>query len=173
LQHDQKQSSLLDGSTVLIIIVAIVVVVFSIFAKRLSTFTASRSLDRVEFHATVESRIRPFRRVKLPGEEHAADELKVDEVEMAQPHATTLSGPQVFNAACIACHGSGIAGAPTLTDSAGWEPRIAQGMDTLYQHALEGYTGPTGSYMPAKGARLDLSDAEVTGAVDYMLSQLP
>lgn len=173
MQHEQKQSSLLDGSTVAIIIIAIIVVVWATFAKNLNAFTASRSLDKVEFHATVEERIRPFGRVRLPGEELAPDELKVDAVPMAEPHATTLSGPQVFNTACIACHGSGIAGAPTLADSAGWEPRIAQGMDTLYQHALEGYTGPTGSYMPAKGARLDLSDEEVIGAVDYMLSQLP
>jgi len=173
LQYEQKQSSLLDGSTVAIIIVAIVIVVWATFAQNLAAFTASRSLDQVEFYATVEERIRPFGRVKLPGEEHAPDELRVDEVPMAEPHATTLSGPQVFNEACIACHGSGIAGAPTLTDSAGWEARIAQGMDTLYLHALEGYTGAAGGYMPPKGARLDLSDEEVTGAVDYMLSQLP
>ena len=139
MQHHQKQPSLLDGSTVAIIIIAIVVVVWATFAKNLSEFTAGRSLDEVEFYATVEERIRPFGRVKLPGEEHAPDELKVDEVPMAEPHATTLSGPQVFNAACIVCHGSGIAGAPTLTDSAAWESRVAQGMETLYLHALEGY----------------------------------
>ncbi len=59
-----------------------------------------------------------------------------------------------------------------LNDRAAWEPRIAQGIETLYRHSLQGYTGSTG-YMPPKGARLDLSDAEVTDAVDYMLSQLP
>ena len=67
---------------------------------------------------------------------------------------------------------SGIGGAPVLEDRAAWETRIAQGRDTLYLHALEGYTGSAG-YMPPKGARLDLSDDEVNGAVDYMLSQIP
>ncbi|MCH8336039.1 MAG: cytochrome c5 family protein [Proteobacteria bacterium] len=89
----------------------------------------------------------------------------------AKPVATLLTGPQVFNEACIACHGTGIGGAPTLEDSATWEARIAQGRDTLYLHALEGYTGSAG-YMPPKGARLDLSDREISDAVDYMLSQV-
>jgi cytochrome c5 len=172
LEYDGKKSSLLDGSTITIIVIAIVVVAWATFASNLHDFTQSRSLDRVEFHATVEERIRPFARVMLPGEEHSADELKVDEVPMAEPHATTLSGPQVFNQACIACHGSGIGGAPTLDDAAAWAPRIEQGMETLYLHSVEGYTGSAG-YMPPKGARLDLSDDEVKSAVDYMLSQLP
>ncbi len=172
MQQDQKHSSLFDRSTLLIIFTAIVAVGFYNFASNMSDFTAGRNLSDPEYHASVEERIRPFGRVKLPGEEHTADELKVDEVPLAELHATVLSGPQVFNEACIVCHGTGIGGAPTLEDSATWQPRAAQGIDTLYQHALEGYTGASG-YMPPKGARLDLSDEEVTGAVDYMLSQLP
>jgi len=172
LEHDKNKSALLDSSTVTIIVIAIIVVSWAVFAKQLHNFTMGRSAEAVEFHATVQGRIKPFGTVKLPGEEHAPDELKVDEVPMAEPHATVRTGPQVFNEACIACHGSGIGGAPTLQDGAGWEPRVAQGMDTLYLHAIEGYTGSMG-YMPPKGARLDLSDEEVNSAVDYMLSQLP
>ncbi len=156
----------------MIIFIAIVAVGLYNFAKNMSAFTAGRNLSDAEYHASVEERIRPFGRVKLPGEEHTPDELKVDEVQLAEPHATVLSGPQVFNEACIVCHGTGIGGAPILEDSAAWESRIAQGMDVLYLHAVEGYTGAAG-YMPPKGARLDLSDEEVNGAVDYMLSQIP
>lgn len=169
---DEKEHSIFDTQTILIICVAIVLVVGYNYAKNLRAFTVGLHGRDVEFHASVEERIRPFGRIKLPGEEHGPGELKVDEVPQAEPHATLLSGPQVFNAACIACHGTGIGGAPTLEDSAAWEPRIAQGMDTLYLHALEGYTGTMG-YMPPKGARLDLSDKEVSDAVDYMLAQLP
>jgi len=168
---DEKEHSIFDTQTVLIIFVAIVLVVGYNYAKNLRAFTVGLHGRDVEFHASVEERIRPFGRIKLPGEEHGPGELKVDEVPQAEPHATLLSGPQVFNAACIACHGTGIGGAPTLEDSAAWEPRIAQGMDTLYLHALEGYTGTMG-YMPPKGARLDLSDKEVNDAVDYMLAQV-
>ena len=59
-----------------------------------------------------------------------------------------------------------------LTDAANWAPRIAQGLDTLRQHAIEGYSGENG-YMPPKGGRLDLSDEEVYAAIDYMLSEVP
>ncbi|MEJ2257582.1 MAG: hypothetical protein P8X98_11360 [Woeseiaceae bacterium] len=49
-------------------------------------------------------------------------------------------------------------------------PAIEQGLDTLKRHAIEGYTGEAG-YMPAKGGRLDLSDEEVAGAVEYMVGE--
>ncbi len=172
MQQDQKHSSIFDRGTLLIVFGAIVAVGFYNFARNMSAFTASRDDSDAEYHASVEERIRPFGRVKLPGEELAPGEIQVDEVPLAEPHATLLSGPQVFNEACIVCHGTGIGGAPILEDSAAWEPRIAQGIDTLYMHAVEGYTGTAG-YMPPKGARLDLSDEEVNGAVDYMLSQIP
>ena len=86
--------------------------------------------------------------------------------------AAPLTGPQVYNAVCIACHSPpGIGGAPALGDSDAWAPRIAQGMETLIDHALHGFTGSTG-VMPRKGQRLDLSDEEVIGAVEYMIAQV-
>ena len=85
--------------------------------------------------------------------------------------APLMTGPQVYNAVCIACHAPpGIGGAPALGDADAWAPRIAQGADTLIDHALHGYSGATG-IMPMKGGRIDLSDEEVIGAVDYMVEQ--
>ena len=57
-----------------------------------------------------------------------------------------------------------------LGDVEAWAPRIAKGIATLHQHALEGFKGEK-SIMPPKGGRVDLSDGEITSAVDYMLSQ--
>ncbi len=172
MQQDQEPSSILSGRRLAVIIAVIAAVVFYNFAKKMSHFTAGVDTRGVEVHDTVAERIRPFGRVKLPGDALDPGEIQIDEVPQAEPHATVLSGPQVFNEACIVCHGNGIGGAPMLNDRAIWTPRIAQGMETLYRHAIEGYTGSSG-YMPPKGARLDLSDIEVNGAVDYMLSQLP
>ena len=76
-----------------------------------------------------------------------------------------------MSSACLACHGAGIGGAPILGDAAQWVERIAQGPDTLRIHALEGYTGSTGT-MPPKGGRIDLSDAEIEAAVDYMVGEV-
>jgi cytochrome c5 len=72
----------------------------------------------------------------------------------------------VFTTACAACHATGAAGAPRGGDKAAWADRIAQGMDTLKQHALKGFRA-----MPAKGGRMDLSDAAVVAAMGYMVEQ--
>ena len=79
-------------------------------------------------------------------------------------------GQAVFSQTCVACHGAGVAGAPKLGDKADWQPRIAQGKDTLYTHALQGFQGQKG-VMPPKGGNTALPDADVKAAVDYMASQ--
>ena len=76
-------------------------------------------------------------------------------------------GPSVYAAACTACHGAGIGGAPKTGDAAAWAPRVAKGQATLYKHAIEGFQGAAG-VMPAKGARTDISDELIQAAVDHM-----
>lgn len=82
-------------------------------------------------------------------------------------------GKEVFDASCFACHGAtaAIPFAPKVTKNDEWAPRIKQGKETLYKHAIEGYTNPNGGFMPAKGGFANLSDDDVKAAVDYMLSQ--
>jgi cytochrome c5 len=112
-------------------------------------------------------RIKPIARVAIAGE---AEEI-FDPVVPPQLVETLLTGPQVYNTACQACHASGVGGAPMLGDSAAWMPRVAQGKDVLSQHVLEGYQGEVG-YMPPKGGRIDLSDQEVLDALEFMLADL-
>jgi cytochrome c5 len=119
--------------------------------------------------AQVEERLKPLGSVRLPGETSAAAAPALA-AEVAAPVAAPLSGPQVYNAACNACHGGGIGGAPVTGDKAAWGPRIAQGPVTLRDHAINGFQGSTG-VMPPKGGRVDLSDQEIIAAVDYMVSQ--
>lgn len=76
------------------------------------------------------------------------------------------SAEAVYTAVCAACHASGLAGAPKITDTAAWGPRIQQGYDTLLKHAIEGIRA-----MPAKGGNPDLDDVEVARAVVYMANQ--
>jgi cytochrome c len=83
-----------------------------------------------------------------------------------------LTGPQVYNAVCIACHAPpGVGGAPAIGDGNAWAARIARGMDSLIDHALHGFSGSTG-VMPRKGGRIDLSDEEIIGAVRYMVERV-
>jgi len=83
----------------------------------------------------------------------------------------TLDGSTIFNNLCTGCHTSGAGGAPTL-DKAHWASRIAEGKDTLYKHAIEGFHGPDGGVMPPKGGNPALSEAQVKATVDWMLGQI-
>ncbi|MDH3589888.1 MAG: c-type cytochrome [Gammaproteobacteria bacterium] len=88
----------------------------------------------------------------------------------SQPAAATagIDGEAIYNSACMACHMVGVAGAPKLGDTEAWAPRIANGIDTLYTHSIDGFQGATG-VMPPKGGRLDLSDDEIKAGVDFMV----
>lgn len=77
------------------------------------------------------------------------------------------AGKKVFDQTCGLCHGAGTGGAPRPGDKANWAPRIAQGRETLHQHALLGFNGAAG-FMPARGGAA-LSDDEVKAGVDYMV----
>jgi cytochrome c5 len=82
--------------------------------------------------------------------------------------ASAEGGKALYNSACIACHGAGIAGAPKLADKAAWAPRIKQGEAVLYEHALKGFQGKAGM-MPPKGGS-SAPDADVKAAVDFMVA---
>jgi cytochrome c5 len=82
--------------------------------------------------------------------------------------ADNALGKSVFGKTCALCHAAGVAGAPKPGDKEDWAPRIAQGKDVLYKHAIEGFTGGKGQ-MPARGGSPSLADADVKLAVDYMV----
>jgi cytochrome c5 len=79
--------------------------------------------------------------------------------------AAAGDGKAVYDKTCMACHATGLAGAPKAGDKAAWEPRLKQGMEVLYATSIKGKGA-----MPPKGGATQLSDAEVKAAVDYMVS---
>ncbi|MGH8146743.1 MAG: c-type cytochrome [Rhodanobacteraceae bacterium] len=84
----------------------------------------------------------------------------------------TLDGKTIFNHLCTTCHTTGATGAPKITDKAAWAPRIKEGIATLIKHAEDGYTGPDGNHMPARGGNPALSDAQVEATVKWIVSQV-
>ncbi|TAH43875.1 MAG: cytochrome c5 family protein [Betaproteobacteria bacterium] len=90
---------------------------------------------------------------------------------VAAAPAANAVGESVYKKTCALCHASGVAGAPIPGNKADWEPRIAQGKDILYKHALEGFTGAKGM-MPPRGGSTSLTDDEVKAGVDFMVSKL-
>ncbi len=154
-------------SFMLVLGILICVAAMLIFVARMVAGQAQHQIvqdDAMVRQATAE-RLAPVGRVAVSGQDNSA---------LAPPKETRvaavqdLSGEQVFTMACSACHGTGVAGAPKYSDKAAWSPRIAQGMATLYSHALKGFQGKSG-VMPTKGGRPDLSDKSITNAVDYMV----
>jgi cytochrome c5 len=127
--------------------------------------SATRAAD-ADYQKEVLIRIEPVAKVAIAGKDNSA----LAPVAPVQAAAVDLGGEEVYNQACVACHGAGVAGAPKFGDSGAWAPRIAQGADTLHKHAIAGYQGKNG-FMPPKGGRTDLSDQSVMNAVDYMLSK--
>jgi cytochrome c5 len=83
--------------------------------------------------------------------------------------AVNDAGKSAYGKACALCHAAGVGGAPKPGDKADWGPRIAQGSEVLYKHALEGFTGSKGT-MPPKGGST-LPDMDVKAVVDFMTSQ--
>ena len=118
------------------------------------------------------------------GSDIAARMAAVGQINVAQAQTTTQSstqvaaattsaavdGVKVYQSACIACHGAGIAGAPRVGDAPAWAARISAGNETMYANAINGFQGATGM-MPGKGGNPTLSDEEVKAAVDHMVSE--
>jgi cytochrome c5 len=169
LSRDQK---FFDMYSLVIGILAAFALAILVLAMKMSDLTQGvYTRDAEEYQAAVAERIRPLGRVYLPGEEQEAPAPVAETVPDPEPVATTMTGPQVYNAACNVCHGSGVGGAPIVGDTAEWAPRIAQGSDLLYDHAINGFQGDAVTPMLPKGGRVDLSDQEVRDAVDYMVTE--
>ena len=70
------------------------------------------------------------------------------------------------NKVCAACHVAGTLGAPKTGAKDQWEPRVAQGLDTLVTHAVNGIRA-----MPAKGGDPSLTEANIRDSIVYMLGE--
>ncbi|MEE8287133.1 MAG: c-type cytochrome [Gammaproteobacteria bacterium] len=143
----------------------------------LIVFFIARAIGGSSFAATQNSpqavldRIQPFGQVRVgkpDGVVAAAAPAPSAAAPAADPAAAAAGqdGEAVYNKACIACHSTGIADAPKVGDKAAWEPRLAQGMDTMVSTALKGKGA-----MPPKGGHANLSDAEIKAAIEYMLEK--
>jgi cytochrome c5 len=126
--------------------------IISLIAKSFSSDAAPAVVEPVAAVSQVDENIKPIASVEVA----AAD---------AGPHVDK-SGEEVVAAVCGMCHTAGLMNAPKIGDKSQWEPRIAQGYDTLVSNATNGIRA-----MPAKGGNAALSDAEVANAVKFMANK--
>jgi cytochrome c5 len=172
IQESKKQDSqfITVFSLVIGVLVTTAVILFAL-ARSVAAHTEDVEVYTDPLYvSTVLQRTAPFAREAIAGKDNSA--LKIAAPAGAGPAvalAVPKNGMQLFQQVCSTCHGPGLVGAPKAGDKTAWAGAIAEGKPTLYQHALHGYTGKTGT-MPAKGGRTDLPDALIEQGVNYMLS---
>jgi cytochrome c5 len=75
------------------------------------------------------------------------------------------TGKQIYDGACVACHTSGVLGAPKLQVASEWQPRLDEkGFDQIWKNAVIGINA-----MPAMGACGDCTDEDIKTAINYMI----
>ena len=112
--------------------------------------------------AAIADRIAPVGNVYLDGEIVTAKQGE-DSSEPAGPR----SGEKIYNTYCVACHGTGVLDAPKKGDPDAWQPRVAQGPETLIKHAIAGFNA-----MPPRGTCGDCSDDEIAATVAFLTKDL-
>ena len=136
-------------------------IIFSVFSILLAVSASAADLSDKQ-RAEIEERIKPVGEVCLEGDNSCAGAAVA-----ASGGGEARSGEDVYNAACMACHSTGAAGAPKFADALAWSDRVAKGIDALYAGAIDGVPG---SGMMAKGGCTSCSDEEIEAAVDYMVA---
>ena len=157
-------------SLVIGLLVAVAVVLFA-FARVVAGRTQVAEVNADDlYRISVEERIKPFVRVAVIGKDNSALVMTGLRSGVSMALEIPKDGAALYAAVCKTCHETGLAGSPKVTDKANWALRIKQGKESLYKHALEGYTGTAGA-MPKKGGRTDLDDALIKSGVDYIVEK--
>src|SRR5215469_2763566 len=156
-------------SLVIALLVAVAIGLFAL-ARVVGSHTQERqALVEAEYSKNVAVRLAPPSQEAIAGKDNSALAIKAPATAAAgSAAAVPKNGTELFEQTCTACHGQGIAGAPRAGDKAAWAPRIAKGKAVLYDHALHGFTGSSGT-MPPKGGATDAPDDVVKQAVDHMV----
>jgi cytochrome c5 len=156
---DQQDAAFLRTFGLVLGFLVVFTIVIIIIANVVTSGSGEQAASKLEQDA-INERLAPVASVNVAGSSATG-------TDAAAP-AAAKSGKDIVAAACNACHGTGAAGAPKIGDTADWQARFEQGMDTLADHAINGYTGSKGM-MPAKGGNMSLSDDEVKAAIVSML----
>lgn len=75
------------------------------------------------------------------------------------------SPDQLYQGACLACHSTGVAGAPKIGDAGAWKARLGNGLDAMIASAIIG----KGAMPPRGGSQY--SDDQMRAVIEYILAE--
>ena len=157
MSHEDK---VFFGNFIGVLVVLVVIAfVFFFLADSVTDDIGTSPEDNARLQAKMAENIAPVGQVNVGA-------VPASSATDAAAAAGPRSGDQVYNAACLACHSTGAAGAPKVGDSAAWAPRAAKGVDGLLATAISGINA-----MPPRGTCADCSDDELRNAIEYMLKE--
>lgn len=119
--------------------------------------TPADSLDEIR------GRIAPVGSSCLEGDEACGATPVAAPVATVAVVAEPMSGQEVYDRFCFACHATGIAEAPLLQDAEQWAPRLEKGMDELLRTSFAGLGA-----MPPMGTCMTCSEEEMVNAIRYL-----
>ncbi|MFO1371915.1 MAG: c-type cytochrome [Candidatus Competibacteraceae bacterium] len=157
MKPQAADKSFVTTLVVLISALTLLVTVLFMVANLVRAFTSVAPDDGSRKQTAVLERIKPV---------VAIADINITKPKPPGAAEAKLSGQEVFNKVCTACHAAGVMGAPKVGAKDQWEPRFAQGLDTLVNHAVTGIRA-----MPAKGGDPSLSEANIKDTVIYMLGE--
>jgi cytochrome c5 len=147
-------------SLILVVALLLAVGLIYLFVFVMAEDGFGKNMERVKAQADtgIAMRIKPV--VTLA--DLLGDTSKAD--QESQPVAAK-SAKELFDGACMACHGTGVAGAPKLGDTVAWQPRFEVGVDGLLSSAIAGKGA-----MPPNGGTT-YSEDEIRSVIEFMLSE--
>lgn len=87
---------------------------------------------------------------------------KVGSIEIRDADRPLRAGEEVYKGQCVACHATGVSGAPKFGEAGDWGPRLGQGLEALVHSALKG----KGAMAPQGGG--EFNDLEISRAVAFL-----
>ena len=113
--------------------------------------------------AEIRDRLAPFGTSCLVGAGVCAGVAEAAAPTPAATSSAPMTGQQVYDRFCFACHAQGVGEAPLLQDADQWAQRLEKGMDELLRTSIQGLGA-----MPPKGTCMTCSDDEMVAAIRYL-----
>lgn len=163
---DQQDKSFMTVLTVVIGALVVLTVVVFVAARMVANVSDDQPEDAARIQTAIEDRIKPVGSVAVLDPNAPAEAAATEAPAPAPTAAATQSPEQIVTQVCAACHQAGVLNAPKIGAKEDWEPRMAQGLDTLVSHAVNGFNA-----MPANGGNPNLTEDDIRASTLWMLAE--